>query len=580
MGIISGFKKLFSLFNRRQKINTLIMLGLIVIGAIAETVGIGIILPFTTILLDPDATVSFPILQNIINLPWVGGHRNFIVLMCTGLVLIFVLKSIYMFILIYIQNRFTFNRQIDLSKSLFKSYLGKPYEYFFNKNTAELQRNVNRLVEQIVQGVVIMGLQLLTEGIIVFFILTLLLIIDPISTLSIFVVLGSVSCVYYMVLRKKVDASAKRQNYYSAGMIKTVNEGLGSIKDTRVLGREDSFLMQYEKFGIGFAKASAFHNLVYLSPRLLIETLAVSGLVIIVVINSMRSPDITVSVPAIALFGMAAMRIMPSLYRILGFITSIRFNMTHLNEIFEDLKEAVSKEDVQKEKTDKVMFDQSIEVRDITFKYPGTEVEILKNVQLSIKKGQTIGIVGTSGAGKTTLIDILLGLLKPDEGELLIDGKSIYENIRGFRKCIGYVPQDIFIVDDTVAANIAFGISRDEVDENRIWQALEIANLKDYISSLEEGLETTVGESGMRLSGGQKQRLGIARALYHNPEILVFDEATSSLDNESEKIISEAITEIGQTKTLIIIAHRLNTLEKCDVIYEIKDGGIKVLEVL
>ena len=574
MGIISGFKKLFSLFNRRQKTNTLIMLGLIVLGGIAETVGIGIILPFTTILLDPDAAASFPILQNIMQIPWIGGHRRFIVFMCVGLVLVFVLKSIYMFILIYVQNRFTFNRQIDLSKSLFKSYLGKPYEYFFNKNTAELQRNVNRLVEQIVQGVVIMGLQALTEGIIVFFILILLLIVDPISTLSIALILGSVSAIYYMVLRKKVDASAKRQNYYSAGMIKTVNEGLGSIKDTRILGRENSFLAQYEKFGMGFAKASAFHNLVYLSPRLLIETLAVSGLVIIVVINSMSNPEIAASVPAIALFGMAAMRIMPSLYRILGFITAIRFNMTHLNEIFEDLRQAVSSEDLEQEEADKVVLTKSIEIKDMTFKYPGKEKDVLKNVRMTIKKGQTIGIVGMSGAGKTTLIDILLGLLEPDEGEVLIDGKSIYGNIRGFRKCVGYVPQDIFIVDDTVAANIAFGVPEDEADTNRIWESLEIANLKEYISSLEEGLVTNVGENGMRLSGGQKQRLGIARALYHNPEILVFDEATSSLDNESEKIISEAITSIGQTKTMIIIAHRLNTLEKCDIIYEIKDGSI------
>ena len=574
MGVISGLRKLFSLFNRRQKINTLIMFGLIVLGGIAETIGIGIILPFTTILLDPDAASSLPILRDIIQLPWIGGYRRFIVIMCIGLVLVFVIKSMYMFFLIYIQNRFTFNRQIELSKALFSSYINKPYEYFFSKNTAELQRNINRLVELVVQGVMMPGLQLLTEMIIVFFILLLLLIVDPISTLSIMVVLGGVSCIYYLGLRKKLDATAKKQNYYGSNMVKIVNEGLGSVKDTRILGREDSFLKQYEEFGRGFAKTSAFHNLVYHSPRLLIETIAVSGLVIIVVINALRNPEMVASLPTIALFGMAAIRIMPSMNRIIAFITSIRFNMAHLNEIFDDLKESVVAENVHKEEAGKITVSQSIEIKNVTFKYPGTESDILKNAQLTIKRGQAIGIVGASGAGKTTLIDILLGLLQPDAGEVLVDGKNIYSNIGSFRKCVGYVPQDIFIVDDTVIANVAFGVSRDEVDISRVWQSLEIANLKEYIDSLEEGLETNVGESGMRLSGGQRQRLGIARAIYNNPEILIFDEATSSLDNESEKIISEAITALGQTKTMIIIAHRLNTLEKCNEIYEIKDKSI------
>jgi len=576
MGIISGFKKLFGLFNKRQKVNTLIMLGLIALGAVAETIGIGVILPFTTILLDQESIEAYPFLVALTQIPWIGGYRRFIVIMCIALVLIFILKSLYMFFLMYMQNRFTLNRQIELSKMLFRSYIYKPYDYFFNQNSAELQRNVNVLVAAVIQGVLMNGLQMLTEIMVVFFILVLLLIVDPISTLTIGLVLGGVMLIYYLLLKNKLDETANKQNIVGANMVKAINEGLGSIKDVKILGKEDSFLSSYEKSGRVFAKTAAFHNLAAQSPRLLIETIAISGLVIIVVINAMRNPDMNASLPTIALFGMAAMRIMPSMNRIIGYVTSIRFNLVHLNQIYDDLKDAETLKNEVSGQPKKLLLSKRIEVNDLTFKYPGTEANIFEDARLTIKKGQTIGIVGSSGVGKTTLIDILLGLLEPDLGEILVDGININTNIRGFRENLGYVPQDIYIVDDTIAANVAFGMPEDEVDTNRIWASLEIANLKDYVEALEETLNTNVGESGTKLSGGQRQRLGIARAIYRNPEILVFDEATSSLDNESEKIISDAITAIGQTKTMVIIAHRLNTLEKCDAIYEIKDKGIKL----
>jgi len=300
----------------------------------------------------------------------------------------------------------------------------------------------------------------------------------------------------------------------------------------------------------------------------------VSGLVIIVVINALRNPDMNASLPMIALFGMAAIRIMPSMNRIIGYMTTVRFNITHFEHIYDDLKETdASKPDIMKRK-EKVEFNESIEIRNLTYSYPGTDTIILEDVNLVIKKGQSVGIVGSSGAGKTTLVDILLGLLDPNRGEVLVDGNSIKEKNNGFRQNIGYVPQDIYIIDDSVAANVAFGVPPEDIETERVWVSLETANLKGFVESLEAGLDTNVGESGMRLSGGQRQRVGIARALYNNPEILVFDEATSSLDNESERAISEAIAKIGHTKTMIIIAHRLNTLDKCDLIYEIKDKNV------
>ncbi|MCL2365851.1 MAG: ABC transporter ATP-binding protein/permease [Oscillospiraceae bacterium] len=573
--MISGFRKLFGLFNRRQKTNAVIMLCLIALGAVAETIGIGIILPFTTILLDRESMQTYPILLTIMQRPWIGGYGRFVVLMCAGLVIVFILKSLYMFFLLYIQNRFTLNLQIEMSKMLFNAYIHKPYAYFFKKNTAELQRNINTLVGEVIQGVLMNGLQLLTELMVIVLILILLLIIDPISTLSIGAVLGGAAVLYYFLLKGKMDDAAKRQNIYGAKMVKAVNEGLGSIKEVKVLGKERHFLNDYEKVGRGFAKTVAFYNLAHQSPRLLIETVAVSGLVVLVVINALRNPDISASLPMIALFGMAAMRIMPSLNRSIGFLANIRFAITHFNQIYDDLHDAKCAPESTDINTVKMSLTRNVVVRDLSFRYPGTDKNIFKNAELTIEKGQTIGIVGNSGAGKTTLIDLMLGLLAPDEGEILVDDVNIASDIDGLRQTIGYVPQDIYLIDDTIAANVAFGVSEEDIDINRLWASLEIANVRDYVQSLDKGISTVIGEKGVRLSGGQRQRLGIARAIYNDPEILIFDEATSALDNESERIISEAITTLGQTKTMIIIAHRPGTLEKCDAIYEIKDAMIQ-----
>ena len=574
MGIIKDFRRLFGLFNKREKKNSVIMLILIAGGGIAETIGIGVILPFTTILLDQTSVDRYPILQTITEIAWIGDYRRFVVLMCIALVLIFVLKSLYMFFLIYVQNRFALNRQIEMSKRLFQSYIYKPYEYFFNKNTAELMRNVNTLVPSIVQGMLVAGLALLTEYMIIVFIVILLLIIDPISTISLVAVLGSIGFLYFYVLRNKLDVAAKKQNVFGTDMTKQVKEGLGSIKDIKVLGREENFLNSYEKSGRIFARVTAFFNLSNQSPRLLIETVAVSGLVILVVINALRNPDMNASLPTIALFGMAAIRIMPSLNRILGYLTSIRFNTVHFDKIYDDLKEATRLNKHASEQREKMKFEQNIKIQNMSYRYSDSNESVLENVNLTIEKGQAIGLKGESGAGKTTLVDILLGLLTPESGAVLVDDVNINNNIAGWHKNIGYVPQSIFVIDDTVAANVAFGVPKEDIDIERVWESLEIANLKETVEALELGVDTTVGESGIRLSGGQRQRLGIARALYHNPEILILDEATSSLDNESERVISDAITKIGHTKTMIIIAHRLNTLEKCDVIYEVKDKGV------
>ncbi len=583
MESIKSFFKVFTLFDKREKRNSIVMLGLIIIGAVAETIGVGAILPFVTVILDPTIVEKYEPLGMIYNLSFVGTYKRFVVLMCLVLILIFLLKSLYMFFLLYIQNRFTLNRQIVMAKRLFESYMGKPYEFFFKKNTAELQRNVNSLVPAVINGLLMSGLSLLTETLVVLFILVLLLIADPFSAFAIAFVLGGIGLLFYSKLKDHLSTAAIKQNMHVVQMNKSVIEGIGSIKEIKVMNREEKFISIYEQNSKGYAKTQAFFNLASQAPRLLIESLAVCGIVVIILVNALNERDMNSVLPLLALFAMAAIRIMPSMNRILGYMTNLRFNAVHLEIIYDDVLKAKLGEGQgyegknATEKTDNKItyhFKNSIVVKDLTYRYPNTQESVFEKANMVIEKGQSVGIVGPSGAGKTTLIDLLLGLLRPTDGSILADGIDIQNDISSWRKNLGYVPQNIYLIDESIMKNVAFGIMDSQIDEEKVWAALDAAQMRSFVEALPYKLHTQVGESGVLLSGGQRQRIGIARALYHDPEILILDEATSALDTEIERLISEAITTIGKSKTMVIIAHRVNTLENCDVIYKVSGGKI------
>jgi ABC-type multidrug transport system fused ATPase/permease subunit len=577
MDSIKGFLKIFKLFDKREKRNSAVLFGLIVFGALVETLGVGIILPFVTVVLQPEIFEKYSFLKAIYNLSFIGTYQRFVILMCIALIIIFVFKGLYMFFLLYMQNRFTLNRQIVMAKRLLESYMNKPYEFFFSKNSVELQRNVNSIVPSLINGLLLPGLSFLTELLIVAFILVLLLVADPFSAVSIAVILGGFGWLFYFLIKGHLSLAAKRLNEHFYEMGKSVLEGIGSIKEIKVMGREKSFISFYNENSKGYAKNQAFYNLAGQAPRLIIESLAVCGIVIIILVNVLYGKDMNQVLPVLALFAMAAIRIMPSMNRILGYATSIRFNLVNLNEIYEDVLEAVSNdaERTRGKKTENChyrKFSNDIIIKNLTYRYPNTDVNILEQASVTIKKGQSIGIIGPSGAGKTTLIDLLLGLLPPTAGCIMVDGDDIRDHMGDWQRNLGYVPQKIYLTDDTILRNVAFGIEEKEIDEERVWSALEAAQMKIFVENLPKKVYTNIGESGIFLSGGQRQRLGIARALYHNPEVLILDEATSALDTEVEKLISEALNTIGKNKTLIIIAHRINTLDQCDLIYKV-DGG-------
>lgn len=580
-------KKLLTFFNKNEKKKLLILFFMMIIAAVFETIGIGIIVPFVGILTNPN------IIQEQVFLSYLYEKFNFqtssafIVFVVVVLLLVFFLKNIYLLLFNYAQIRVILNQQVKLSRRLFKEYLTKPYTFHLERNSADLLRNVNSEVPRVFQGIIISGFQLFTEILITICILLLLLVTAPIATITASILLGGSVFAFFRFFRKKISRLGVEQQQLSAAMIKWVNQGLGASKEVKVSGREDFFISAYTRQSQISANNSRYMRVLEQAPRLFIETLLVSVVLITMLIIVLQGMNPTQLVSTMALFAMAAFRLMPSITRVVGLITTIRYSQPALSVVYEDLflnKEegpnvnlARDNEKVEINKGQRVFID-SIKLNEISFRYPNQKDYSLKDVSLTIPIGQSVAFIGESGAGKTTLVDIILGLLSPEKGDVLVDGKSLFEQKSIWQQKIGYIPQSIFLSDDTIRGNVAFGIESESIDDEEVWKALEQAQLKEFVLGLPNQLETQVGERGVRLSGGQRQRIGIARALYHNPEIIFMDEATSALDNETEKEIMKAIDSLKGEKTLIIIAHRLSTIENCDIVFKINKGRLLAID--
>lgn len=575
----TSIKKLLQLFNKREKKKFLVLFFMMIVAAILETIGIGMIVPFVGIVTNPDVIQEQEILSSLYKLFNFESTTAFIIFSVGLLLAVFILKNLYLLIFNYAQFRVVLNQQVKLSKELFKEYLTKPYLFHLQRNTADLLRNVNEEVPKIFQGIIMSGFQLLTEILVIICILTLLLITAPLATITATILLGGSVILFFTFLRKKISKLGKEQQRVSGTMIKWVNQGLGASKEVKVSGKESFFINAYTGQSQIKANNSRFMKMLELVPRLFIETLLVSIVLITMLIIVFQGTSASQLVSTMALFAMAAFRLMPSITRVVALVTTIRYSQPALDAIYEDLfmdkgkSEALKKSPIVINKGEKT-FKDSIELQGVSFRYPEQKGHSVKDISLKISIGQSSAFIGESGAGKTTLVDIILGLFEPEEGNVLIDGKDLYSQRSLWQQKIGYIPQSIFLSDDTIRGNIAFGIEEDQIDDREVWRALEQAQLKDFVETLPNQLETSVGERGVRLSGGQRQRIGIARALYHNPEILFMDEATSALDNETEHEIMKAIDGLKGEKTLIIIAHRLSTIENCDTVFKISDGHL------
>lgn len=580
-----SIKKLWVLFDKRDKKKFLLLFFMMIIAAIFETVGIGLIVPFVGIVTNPVRIHEQPTLSYIYELLNFNSTNAFILLGVIFLLTIYIVKNGYLILFYYVQYRIIFNQKVKLSREMFKEYLIKPYTFHLQKNSAELQRNVNGEVTKVFDGILIASFQLLTELLVVVFILSLLIITAPLATLTSGILLGGSVLVFFKIFRNKITILGKENLRVSREVIKWVNQGLGASKEIKVSGKENYFVNSYSNQSKLMATNTIYKNMLDQVPRLFIETLLVSVVLITMIIIVFQGTDTDTLVATMSLFAMAAFRLMPSITRIVAMLTTIRFSQPALTVVHNDLvlensgnasvnENTNIKSKILNVNSGKKFFLKSINMENVFFRYPNQEEYSVKNVSLTIPIGNSVAFVGTSGAGKTTIVDIILGLFEPEKGRVTVDGQDLKELKPIWQNKIGYIPQTIYLSDETIRKNVAFGIGDQDIDESAVQKAIEDAHLKDFIDSLPEGLNTVVGERGVRLSGGQRQRIGIARALYHNPEIIFLDEATSALDNETEKEIMKAIDGLKGEKTLIIIAHRLSTIENCDLVFKVDKGKL------
>jgi len=576
-------KKLFSLFEGKEKSRVLILTGMIFIGACLEMVGVGLVFPFITLIADPSLAEQYRVFSYIRNIGGGISYNNMLIMLGSALLLFYIVKNVFIANLILIQNRFKFKKMRSLSLSLFSSYLNAPYTYHIKRNSSELQRNITTSMIQVFNILFTYTLYLISDSLVLMAIMLLLIVVNPLTT----IIAGSViiigSALFLRITRNKVHALGKLEHQYIGKMIKWVNQGLAGIKEAKILGNEDFFLDQYGYYCDRYVRSRRFTATVQELPRLFLETLAVGGLLTVVILFLLQKRDIQSVLPLIALFAAAAFRIIPATNRIINSLTVLKQYGPALDDVLEDLNlvGSVAEEPSmpasgteENQSKEELSFRKEVVLEDIRFRYPDTEGDVLCGISLKIRRGQSIAFVGPSGSGKSTVVDVILGLLKPEKGKVIVDGIDIRENLRGWQNLFGYIPQSIYLMDDTVRRNVAFGVKDGLIDDDSVWKALRSAQIDDFIRKLPEDLDTRVGEGGVRFSGGQRQRIGIARALYHNPEILVLDEATSSLDNETEQAVADAIRRLAGEKTVIIIAHRLSTVKNCDCLFFFREGHL------
>jgi ABC-type multidrug transport system fused ATPase/permease subunit len=515
---------------------------------------------------------KYPFLEPIIQHFGNPSQKVMITFGMSFIVIIYLVKSVFLSYYIFWQNKFANDFQIQLSDRLFTTYIKQPYVFHLQRNSANLIRNINIEVVSVYSSLLSV-MNFVMEIFVLFSFATLLIDAEPLGSTLIVLIGVIVAFGYSKFTKNKIVKWGEQRVYHLGKSTQHLMQGLSGAKDVKLLGREADFLNQYNHHNKFFSNFNRLYTTFQLLPKIWLEFLAVIALAILVLAIIFQNKDYSIILPTLGLFALAAFRMIPSAIKILNAVQNIRYNEISINIIHEDLKLEVP--DIINSTQEISKFDV-LEVKLLNYSYPNTSNLALNNISFKIQNGQSIGIVGKSGSGKSTLVDILLGLLTPTKGEIVIDNENIHEslsNLRGWQNGIGYVPQTIYLTDDTLRKNIAFGLPDDKIDENAIIEAIKNAQLEDFINNLPEGLETQSGERGVRLSGGQRQRIGIARALYHNPSVLVLDEATSALDNNTEEAVMECI-ECLKNKTIIIVAHRLSTVKKCDFIIRLDNGEI------
>ena len=568
-------KKLNVLLDKKQKKTMVGLTVLMVIGAFLQTAGVSTILSVVELVMDRKKLQDEGLLHDLFVMVGGGSEIRFTVLAMIALILVFVVKNSFLYFQQKVTLAFVYTNQFRTSERMMKNYLRRGYEFYLNADTAVVQRSITSDVNNM-YALILALLTLMSDVIVFAFMVVFCFHQDPIMTILVAGVM-----LLLLVLIKKVlkpilhKAGEDNQNYYS-GLFKWISQTVQGIKEVKITCKEQYFVSEYVKCGKGYVDAVQKYSLYNQVPKLLIETICVMcmmGYMICMVLLGVPTEEMVTTLTA---FGAAALVMLPCVNRVNNQINNIAYFEPFFMGVSDNLQDEINGDKVDMsyatDTDDKLPIEHQIELQDIVYAYPNTEKLIFDKANLTIPVGASVGIVGTSGAGKSTVVDILLGLLEVKSGKILADGKDVNENYRAWLKNVGYIPQMIFMLDDTIRKNVAFGVPEEEIDEERLWEVLKEAQLDEFIKTLPDGLDTGIGERGIRLSGGQRQRIGIARALYNNPEVLILDEATSALDNDTEAAIMDSINHLRGKKTLVIIAHRLQTIEKCDIVYRVENG--------
>lgn len=579
----SLFQKLNYIFDKKQKGSFVVLAVMILIGGVFETLGVSMLIPAVNAIMQPDLVrekiEKFPALSHFLTQDLqLNTDAKLLCALFGFLIGLYVVKNLYLLLLAYKQNRFIARARNDMISRVMREFLNRPYEEYLGADIPTVFRITDGDIPHTF-SLVLALLQLMTECVVSLFLVIYLIRVNWQMTLLLMLVLALLTLWNARVLKKKLNAIGKRNQDIQSRIAKWRIQSIYGLKDVKVLNRQDFFIRNYYESGKVGAELATKYAVLNNLPHLVIETIFMATILGFMMALLTSGQNLSAFLPQLMAFGVAAIRVMPSANRINTYMTEIAYEQPSLDFVYENLTDAMKTNKKMAAERAKVAggalhLEKEIRLEGITFRYPDGDRNIFTDASMVIPKGKSVGIKGASGAGKSTIVDILLGLLHVQKGEITCDGANIFSNYESWLSQIGYIPQSIYLIDESIRENIAFGIDEREIDDARIREVAAEAQLLEFIDSLPEGLDTKIGDRGVRLSGGQRQRIGIARALYHNPEILVFDEATSALDNETEAALMGAINSFHGRKTMIIIAHRLNTIENCDLIYEVKGEKI------
>lgn len=575
--MIDSLKKVYYLLPPHDNYKLAILLLMMLVSSFNTLAGIGMVPVFVTLIIDSEWVLSQPVIGPFLDSFGIQTPQRLVVFGAALLILLFSFKNLYIVFYEYLRMKYMLNRHLILQNRLFNAYMRSGYTFFLSRNSSELLRNVSAEVGRVIDGTLKPFLIILLNAITTLVIVVGLMYVEPLITITGMILFGSVSYLYLKVTKNKIRQYGRESLSYRQFMTKAILQGLGGFKDAKVLNREKHFLDSYHQNAFKHKKYDLWKGVLNVLPVHMIELMALTGILFIATIMVLQYRDMNSIITVLALFGAAITKLKPSVNNIILNVNSLRYNIYSVEAIYDDLVMLESKKvPLRQLYTDiaPLTIKQKIEIKNVEYTYPDANEPAIRNINITIPKNCAVAFVGASGVGKTTLVDLILGLLEPQKGTVEADGVNIFDHVRSWQKNIGYIPQFIFLTDDTIRNNICFGIPEKDIDENKVWDAVKTAQLAHFVNKLDDGLDTIVGERGVRLSGGQRQRIGIARAVYNNPQILIMDEATSALDNITERHVVNSIEKLRGDKTIIMIAHRLTTVQRCDTIYMMKDAEI------